>query len=257
MTIASLAMYPYPHLRSAYDQLWDGVRSKLSFAAPELDWVFDALPACRRDDLLLGQTCGWPLITELAATVRVVGTFDYDVEGASDGTYCSVLISAEQRESLAHILGRPDLVVAANSVDSLSGWISLRSVAATHGVLDGPPEKVDQKVDQKVEWTGSHAASVDAVRWRRAHLASIDAVSWAHLDVSGLSIVGHGPRVPCLPLVSSGSTSDGVVGELRAALAATVRDSAMADACATLKIRDFLVRDLADYEGLHALAALG
>jgi ABC-type phosphate/phosphonate transport system substrate-binding protein len=254
MTIASLAMYPYLHLRSAYDQLWEGVRSRLSFAAPELDWVLDALSACRRDDLLLGQTCGWPLITELASTVRVVGTFDYDVEGASDGTYCSVLISNQQHESLAHILRRPGLVVAANSVDSLSGWISLLSVAATHDVrLD----RLLEKVDQRVEWTGSHAASVDAVRRRRAHLASIDAVSWAHLEGSGLSIVGHGPRVPCLPLVTSGSSTDVVVGELRAALAATVRDPAMADVCATLKIRDFLVRDLADYEGLHALAELG
>jgi ABC-type phosphate/phosphonate transport system substrate-binding protein len=250
MTIASLAMYPYPHLRSAYDQLWDGVRSKVSFAAPALDWVLDALPACRRHDLLLGQTCGWPLITELASTVRVVGTFDYVVEGATDGTYCSVLISTEQHESLAHILRRVDLVVAANSVDSLSGWISLRSVAATHGVrLDEPSEQV--------MWTGSHAASVDAVRRRRAHLASIDAVSWAHLDGSGLSIVGHGPLVPCLPLVTSGSSTDVVFGELRAALTATVRDPAMADVCATLKIRDFLVRDLADYEGLPALAELG
>lgn len=250
MTIASLAMYPYSHLRSAFDQLWDGVRSKLSLAAPPLDWVLDPVRACRRDDLLLGHTCGWPLITELASTVRVVGTFDHDVEGASDGTYCSVLVTTDQHESLDNILRRPDLVLAANSVDSLSGWISLRSVAATHGVrLDERPETV--------QWSGSHAASVDAVRRRSAHLASIDAVSWAHLDGSGLSVVGHGPRVPCLPLVTSGSSTDLALDELRAALTATVRDPAMAGANATLKIREFLVRDLADYEGLPALAELG
>jgi ABC-type phosphate/phosphonate transport system substrate-binding protein len=249
MTIASLAMYPYPHLRSAYDQLWESVRSRLSLAASALDWVLDALPACRRDDLLLGQTCGWPLITELASIVRVVGTFDYDVEGASSGTYCSVLIS-NRDESLADILRQPDLVVAANSADSLSGWISLRSVAATHGVRLG-------EYRETIQWTGSHAASIDAVRRRRANLASIDAVSWSHLDGSGLSIVGHGPRVPCLPLVTSGSSTDAVVSELRAALTATVHDPAMADVCATLKIRDFLDRELADYEGLPALAELG
>jgi ABC-type phosphate/phosphonate transport system substrate-binding protein len=249
MTIASLAMYPYPQLRSAYDRLWVSVRSKLSFAAPALEWVLDPLAACRREDLLLGQTCGWPLITELASTVRVVGTFDYDVEGASGGTYCSVLVS-DRDESLADILRRPDLVVAANSPDSLSGWISLLSVAATHDVrLDVQPDTI--------EWTGSHAASIDAVRRHRAHLASIDAVSWAHLDGNGLSIVGRGPRVPCLPLVTSGSSTDSVVGELRTALTATVREPAMTEACATLKIRDFLDRDLVDYEGLPALAELG
>jgi ABC-type phosphate/phosphonate transport system substrate-binding protein len=247
-------MYPYPQLRSAYDQLWDGVRSTLSATSPPLDWDLDAAFACRRDDLLIGQTCGWPLITELASTVRVLGTFDHNVPGASHGTYCTVLISAEPDESLADILCRPDLVVAANSLDSLSGWISLRSVAATHGVW---LEALSETVDQKIEWTGSHAASIEVVRRRDAHLASIDAVSWAHLDGDGLSIVGHGPRVPCLPLVTSGSSTDVDVGELRAALTAAVRDPEMADACATLKIRDFLIRDLADYEGLPALAELG
>ena len=200
--------------------------------------------AARRDDLLLGQTCGWPLITELASIVRVVGTFDCDVEGASDGTYRSVLISSTD-EPLAELLHRPGLVVAANSSDSLSGWISLRSIALAAGVhLDD------------VRWTGSHAASVDAVRERRADLASIDAVSLAHLGATGLTIVGHGPRVPSLPLVTSRSSSDAVVDELRAALAATVRDPAMAEVCTTLRVRQFLVRDLADYEGLSTLAEL-
>jgi hypothetical protein len=94
MTIASLAMYPYDHLRPAYNQFWDAVRARLSSDAPELDWSLDPLDACRRDDLLLGQTCGWPLVTELAPSVRVVGTFDCDVEGAHDGTYCSVNVLA-------------------------------------------------------------------------------------------------------------------------------------------------------------------
>jgi ABC-type phosphate/phosphonate transport system substrate-binding protein len=241
MTIASLAMYPFAHLRPAHERLWDGVRSRLSFEAPKLDWEVDHLVACRRDDLLLGQTCGWPLITELASTVRVVGTFDCDVDGASDGTYCSVLVSNSDG-SLADLLRRTDLIVAANSPDSLSGWISLQSAAAVRGVqLD------------TVEWTGSHAASVDALREGRVHLAAIDAVSWVHLGAgNGLSIVGHGPRIPCLPLVTSGSSTDAVVGELRQALTDTVRDPAMAGPCTTLKIRGFLERDLADYEGLHA-----
>jgi ABC-type phosphate/phosphonate transport system substrate-binding protein len=245
MSIASLAMYPFIHLRPDQEALWAGVRSRLSFTAPDLDWELDHLAACRRDDLLLGQTCGWPLITDLASTVRVVGTFDSDVEGAVDGTYCSVLVS-NSRDSLANIMHRGDLVVAANAADSLSGWISLRSVAAAEGVhLDA------------VEWTGAHAASIDALRDGRAQLAAIDAVSWAHLGAgTGLSVVGYGPRIPCLPLVTSGSSTDAVVNELRLALGAAVRDSALADACSRLKIRDFLERDLADYEGLSELAEL-
>ena len=249
MTIASLAMYPFTPLRVANDRFWDSVRSRLSFAAPVLDWDLDPLAAGRRDDLILGQTCGWPLVTELASNVRVIGTFDFDVEGSSDGTYASVLVSGTGDE-LDDILHRRDLVVAASSSDSLSGWISLRSAAAARGVrLDGPDQ---------IKWTGAHAVSVEALRAGRVHLAAIDAVSWAHLGGAGqgLSVVGHGPRIPCLPLITSGSTSDAVVEELRTALAATVHDPAINDVCTTLRIRAFLRRDLADYNGILELAEL-
>ena len=48
-----------------------------------------------------------------------------------------------------------------------------------------------------------------------------------------------------------------MLAELRAALRSAVSDPAMADVCATLKIRGFVERDLADYEGLSALVELG
>ena len=244
MTIASLAMFPFLPLRPAQTRLWDGVRSRLSFAAPELDWEIDPLEACGRDDLLIGQTCGWPLVTELNTKVRVVGTFDVDVEGAADGTYCSVLVTGTG-DSLPDVLHRPDLVVAANSSDSLSGWVSLRSVAANNGV----------RLDTAT-WTGAHARSVEALRQGSAHLASIDAVSWEYLDHTGLSVVGRGPRIPCLPLVTTGSSSDAVLGELRSALSDAVHDPQLAEACGTLRIRDFLERDLGDFEQIVELAEL-
>ena len=245
MTIASLAMYPFIHLQPAYDRLWDAVRQQLSFAAPPLSWDVPADAACRRDDLLVGQTCGWPLITELAPSVQVIGTFDCDVDGAIDGTYRSVLVSAHD-QPLSEILARAELSVAANSPDSLSGWISLLVVAAS--------SEVELTA---VEWTGSHAASVEAVRQGRADLASIDAVSWAHLADTGLSVVGHGPRVPCLPLVSSGSFGVDVVDQLRRAFDSVVSSPPMAEVCAMLRIRGFVSRQLADYEALSQLAQLG
>ncbi|HEY0520431.1 MAG TPA: PhnD/SsuA/transferrin family substrate-binding protein [Ilumatobacteraceae bacterium] len=241
MTIASLAMYPFLPLRSAFERLWDGVRSRISFDAPELDWDTDPLVACRSADLLLGQTCGWPLVTDLATSVRVIGTLDCDVDGVADGTYCSVLVTGTG-DDLDELLRREDLVVAANSDDSLSGWISLRSVAFDHGAtLD------------RVLCTGAHLASLEAVRSGRAHLAAIDAISFAHLGGDGVTVVGHGPRVPCLPLVTAMSSSDATVDELRSAFAASVRDPRLADACAALKIRDFIVRDLSDYQGISKL----
>jgi hypothetical protein len=56
--------------------------------------------------------------------------------------------------------------------------------------------------------------------------------------------------------VTSRSTTDAVVSELRGALAASVGDPAMAETCATLKIRGFLERELADYEGVSDLVEL-
>jgi len=241
MTIASLAMYPFSHLRSAYDQLWDAVRGRLSIDAPALDWVLDPMDACRRDDLVLGQTCGWPLVTELASSVRVIGTFDCDVEGAHDGTYCSVLV-CNSSDPLDDILRRPDLVVVANSSDSLSGWVSLRAAAASGG----------RHLDS-ARWTGSHAASIDALRDGRAQLAAIDAVTWAHIGTDDLYVVGNGQRIPCLPLVTSGSSTDDAVRQLRTALTGAVRDPAMSEIRSTLKIRDFLERDFADYEEVSRL----
>lgn len=242
MTVASMAMYPFPHLRPAYDQLWDAVRRQLRFATTPLEWQLSADVACRRPDLVLGQTCGWPLITELQSHVRVVGTFDCDVEGAVDGTYCSVLVGGREGV-LGDLLRPPGAVVAANSPDSLSGWISLQVAAA---LVKAPLDNV--------LWTGSHAASVDAVRDGHAVVASVDAVSWANLDHTGLSVVGSGPRVPCLPLITSASSSDALVDDLRAAFAGVVADPAMADCCATLRIREFVERGLADYQELSSLA---
>jgi ABC-type phosphate/phosphonate transport system substrate-binding protein len=241
MTVASLAMYPFDHLRPSWDQLWDGVRSRLSFDVPPLDWDLEVEVVSRRDDLVLGQMCSWPLATSMASCVHVVGTFDCDVEGVGDGSYRSVIVSPFDAP-LVDILQRPDLRAAANSPDSLSGWISLRAVALAHEVaLDD------------VEWTGAHAKSIVAMQQERCDIASIDAVSWAHLAPHGLHVVGHGPRIPCLPLVTARSRGLALRDELRTCIADAVADPSLAEVCATLKIRRFLERDLADYKSVTQL----
>jgi ABC-type phosphate/phosphonate transport system substrate-binding protein len=241
MTVASLAMYPFDHLRPSWDELWEGIRSRLSFDAPSLDWELDAEAASRRDDLVLGQTCGWPVATGMVSGVHVVGTFDCEVEDVEDGCYRSVIVSSIDAP-LVQIFQRADLRAAANSPDSLSGWISLRAVAFAHDVA----------VDN-VEWTGAHATSILAVQQGRCQLASIDAVSWAHLAPRGLFVVGHGPCIPCLPLVTAASSGLAVRDELRSCIADAVGDPSLADVCATLKIRRFIARDLADYKRVTRL----
>lgn len=228
--IASLAMYPFESLRGSYDQLWARIAEHLHGAPPNLDWSLDHLAAARRPDVVLGQTCGWPLVTVLDGAVDVVGAFDMDVPGASEACYRSVIIAGPHH----------DAPIAVNGTDSLSGWVSW---CAVRGVPTSPLI------------TGTHESSVLAVADGRASAASIDAVSWAHVRVvhpdaiARVTVVAHGPRVPTLPLVTR---HGGDVAALRTAIVAAVAD-APADLLARLRIRSFQPLDVDDYRPLLQL----
>jgi ABC-type phosphate/phosphonate transport system substrate-binding protein len=64
----------------------------------------------------------------------------------------------------------------------------------------------------------------------------------------------HG--IPCLPLVTARSLGLALRDELRTCITDTVADPSLAEVCATLKIRRFLERDLADYKSVTQLLEL-
>jgi ABC-type phosphate/phosphonate transport system substrate-binding protein len=237
-------MYPFTHLQSAYDQLWAAVRAHLHAAPDELDRSIDLATAWHSPDLLLGQTCGWPLITQLSDVVEVVGAFDVRAPFAAEGRYRSVIVG-NKPFSVTQWRADPNTVVAFNSSESLSGWISMCHV------WGGVPARTLQ--------TGSHVESMRAVADGRAHLASIDALSFefavaVDAMLSGrLHIIGHGPTVPSLPLVMSRSLATRR-DEVRAALAAAVVAPEAAEACVRLRIGGFVPLTSSDYEELRALA---
>lgn len=243
--VASLAMYPFAELRDATDQLWESVRRHLGWGPAALEWDVLTPEVWFRPDLLLAQTCGWPLVTQLADTMLVVGAFDHDVPDAHDGTYRSVIISS-QDVTLDDLREGSGVVAAVNGRDSLSGWVSL--LYAWGGV---PPEILE---------TGAHVESVRALAQGRAQVASIDAVSWALLGdldpalVAGLHVVGAGPRVPCLPVVVPVAHGHHV-DALRAAFTAAVAEPDLVGALAALRIRGFVPLDISDYLPLRTLAS--
>ena len=245
--IAHLGMYPFAHLRDAYDRLWDAVRGRLGGAPDRLDRDIDLQTAWRHPDLLLGQTCGWPLVRDLAEQVEVVGAFDVDVPFAAGGRYRSVLVASKPL-GIDEWKADPAAVVAQNGPDSLSGWISLQW--AWGGV---PPN---------VLVSGGHALSVKAVAEGRANVASIDAMSFQFITESEpavggrVNVIGHGPLVPSLPLVMSKQLASRR-NEVRAALAQVVADPAMASTCATLRIRGFVPFEFEDYAPLVGLLPAG
>jgi len=129
---ASLPMYSAtPHHVEAF---WEHLRVLLAAQGLRhlplhLSWPSE-LPSHWLDPgLWLSQACGYPLVTQLAGRVRLVGTFCYQVPG-SIGHLCrsQLVVRAEDRnQSLADFRGG---TVAYNSTDSQSGYNSLRAMVA-------------------------------------------------------------------------------------------------------------------------------
>lgn len=70
--------------------------------------ILELLQATRRDasslqllelfkapELLLAQTCGYPLMTQLRGRVQLIGRPRYELPGSSTGEHCSVIVSRE------------------------------------------------------------------------------------------------------------------------------------------------------------------
>ncbi len=237
---ACLAMYPQSALIEAWDAVYAAVALQVDGAPAGLRWDLKPHETWLSPNLALGMTCGWPLVTELRDQVRTIGAFVHRIDRTASHLYRSVIVS-NRMVDLADLSG---LRAAINSADSLSGSISLL------GTLPGAPTTWPGDVT----WTGSHIDSVAEVQSYGADVASIDGLTWAYLrrdaprSVAGLVVVGHGPTVPTLPLITAQRAGAGLVAEWRAALARAVRDRALADALATLMIEDFVPLDLADYD---------
>jgi hypothetical protein len=81
--VAILPMYDFAELTEAHERLWAAVAEALAadgVPAPPLltaDAVVGLRDAWLDPDLFLSQSCGWPLVTELAGRVTVVGAFHY------------------------------------------------------------------------------------------------------------------------------------------------------------------------------------
>lgn len=235
---ASLPMYPFPEWRAAFERLWDVVRAECPALPALAPWGTDPHELWRSPDLEVSQTCGWPLSQQLADQVRVVGTFRYRTARWSGDHYRSIVIVRDGNAAG----GR----AAVNDLDSLSGWVSLVWWASGGSGGHWPGE---------VTLTGSHLISIETVRDGAADVASIDAVTYAYAQLhrpdllDGVTVVGAGPEVPCLPIVCPADTSDDRLADLRAAF-----DAAARRADPVLLLDGFSPLDLADYEPIRALA---
>ena len=245
---AELGFYPFEDVRWAFDELWSATISRAQWLPARLQWTGNPQELWLSGDLVLSQTCGWPLITRLADKVRVVGAFRHTTPESAAHHYRSV------------ILGRTDgtpfdfqeSIAAVNSTESLSGWISL--IAAIHG-----PQETWRG---EVRMSGSHLESIRMLHRGEADIASIDSVTLAHLKrlfpelISSLFVICNGPIVPCLPLITHRSIDDSQLDELRNALKEATRDTSVAGATDALFISGFDELELDDYLPLRNLSLI-
>ncbi|SDC71567.1 ABC-type phosphate/phosphonate transport system, substrate-binding protein [Cupriavidus sp. YR651] len=182
----------------------------------------DALHAFwRRDDMLLSQTCGYPLVNGLAQHVRLIGTPRFTVPGCHRKTYRSAIVvrASDGPGTLEACRGAR---AACNGPDSHSGMNALRHAVA--------PLAAGGRFFADIVSTGSHLGSLAAVESGEADVAAIDCVtlafaaeSYPHL-VAGLRQIGFTRAVPGLPFVASRRAGSPLVGQVRECLREVLRE---------------------------------
>jgi len=248
-------MYDLPELEAANDRLWAAIAERLRAkgvgGVPEQLTRTGALEAIWTDpNLLLAQTCGYPLVASLGERVRVVATPRYGAPGCDGALYRSALVvrAGDPASGLADLRGRR---AAVNDLASNSGMNLFRAEVAP--LAQGAP------FFEAVTITGAHAASVEAVAAGEADVAAIDCVTWAHLQrlrprtTNCLRILSWTMSAPGLPLIAAATMDAEVITALRQALAEIARDPKLVDVRETLLLDAFEVLVEGAYEAILAL----
>lgn len=178
------------------------------------------LSILRDPNMLLGHTCGYPLMRFLQADCYPVCVPIFDIDGCQGKYYSSkFIVPANSRmQKLSDCRG---MIAAINGPDSNSGMNVLRHAVA---LLGNPP------FFSKVVISGSHLNSLSAVANGEADVAAIDSVSFAFINdewpelVERVTIIDHSETTCGLPLVvpfSEQNTPDtrGITDQLNQALA--------------------------------------
>lgn len=231
--IAALQMYDWPEVREATDQWWKAIAGHLGVEVP-LSRPADYTSPWRRDDLLFGQTCGYPFTHALKGQAALVGTPHYAADGCDGPNYCSIVF-AREAGPLEAFRGR---VAAVNTPDSMSGMLALKLVFA-------PLAERGAFFARAVE-TGGHLASLAAVQSGQADVCAIDCVCVAMarryrpVALKGLVEIARSPAVPGLPWITRAADVETIRRALRDAFAdpnlAQVREALLLEGFSALPV---------------------
>ncbi|HEY9758558.1 MAG TPA: PhnD/SsuA/transferrin family substrate-binding protein [Oculatellaceae cyanobacterium] len=240
-TIVAFPMYDFEPLQRFNDEFWAAIKQRLVQSGiqevpSQLTRSLSLDSIWLNQEMLLSQTCGYPLYRELRESVRVVATPKYSVPGCHGAFHRSfVVVRAEESgQELSHFRGRRCVI---NSFDSNSGANLLRDLVA--------PLALNSRFFESVSISGSHYASLSRVANGGADVAAIDCVTYAHLKrfdsalIERTKVIAQTVESPGLPLITAVSTPLETVLALQAALRDIASGAAHSEFCKALFLDGF------------------
>jgi ABC-type phosphate/phosphonate transport system substrate-binding protein len=201
----------------------------------------------RNPDLLLGQTCGYPLVKHLKSALQIVATPIYRSLGCDGFEHRSFFIvnAKAKYRTLRDLRGS---ICAVNGFDSNTGMNLLRAAVA--------PIADSCHFFRSILVTGSHYKSLEAVSDGSADLAAIDCVSFAHFQrlepelTACISKIGESMRTAAPPFVTARNTGASVLSLLREVLNDVATAPALEPVRFALNIDGFAFDTTTAYERL-------
>ena len=238
---AALPMYDLPELQEANDVFWRAIADRLvANGVPEVPNTLtrpsDLAALWRRDGLLLGQTCGYPLMKEGAGRFTIVATPVYHAEGCEGPFHRSAIVVARNSRA-GHLGDLRGARCAINDWGSNTGMNLLRARLA--------PLAERGRFLGGVLLTGSHRQSLTLVAEGGADVAAIDCVTLALLrriapDLTAkVRILDWSSPSPALPLITARDSEPALVELLRTTLDDVAADPALAGVRKALLIDGF------------------
>ena len=240
---AELTMYVAPAPVEAANQQWLKRIMALLEQARAKPQDLDPLALFRSPKLLLAQTCGYPLVTQLRDQVQLIGRPHYDLPDSAGGIHCSLIIcrATDKRETLAQFKGSHGVV---NDLHSNSGMNLFRHLLA--------PLQEDGRFFSSLGISGAHLHSLRWVKTQRADLAAIDSVTYAYLaryaphEVTDLRVVARTALSPTLPYITARTSSHAEVECIRAAMNTALKQLPEVSVC--LGLNEVLPAHPKDYQ---------
>ncbi len=236
MRAISLPMYDLPFLRAATDAWAAGLALALAhegIAGAAQTRTQETGALWRSPDLLVSQSCGYPLMTDFAGDLIPLATPRYRAAGCAGTDYVSfIVVRADAARELADLRGT---TLALNDWRSHSGMNALRRAVA--------PLARDGRFFSEIKISGSHLNSVALVAKGEADVAAVDCVTHALIArhapalLAGLRILAATRPAPSLPYVTRADAPMDRIKRLTEALHRAAADSGLA------AVRDDLLLD--------------